>query len=62
MYEVKCSICEGMYIGKTQHTFRNIMDGHFSDPLCLLKNRQKQDSFAAHSEQHFNSTTSRTNT
>ena len=36
------------------------MDGHFSDLLCLLKNGQKSDSFAAHFVQHFNNTISRT--
>ena len=36
------------------------MDGHFSDLLHLLKNRQKSDSFSDHFEQHFNTTTSRT--
>ena len=36
------------------------MDGYFSDLLRLLKNGQKSDSFASHSEQHFNNTTSRT--
>ena len=36
------------------------MNGHFSDLLRLLKNGQKSDSFAAHFEQHFNTTTSRT--
>ena len=36
------------------------MDGYFSDLLRLLKNGQESDSFAAHSEQHFKSTTSRT--
>ena len=36
------------------------MDGHFSEILRLLKNGQKSDSFAAHSEQHFNTTTART--
>ena len=36
------------------------MDGHFSDVLRLLKNEQKDDSFAAHFVQHFNTTTSRT--
>ena len=36
------------------------MDGCFSDILRLLKNRQKYDSFATHFEQHFKSTTSRT--
>ena len=36
------------------------MDDHFSDLLRLLKNGQKSDSFAAHFEHHFNTTTSRT--
>ena len=36
------------------------MDGHLSDRLRLLKNGQKSDSFAAHFEHHFNTTTSRT--
>ena len=36
------------------------MDGHSSDLPSLLKNGQKSDSFAAHFEQHFNNTTSRT--
>ena len=36
------------------------MDGHFSNPLRLLKNGQKSDSFAAHFEQKFNTTKSLT--
>ena len=36
------------------------MDDHFYDILRLLKNRQKTDSFAAHFEQYFNTTKSRT--
>ena len=36
------------------------MDGHLSDLLRLLKNGQKSDSFAAHFEHHFDSTTSST--
>ena len=36
------------------------MDGHFSDLLCLFKNRQKSDSFAAHFEQHFKAPMSHT--
>ena len=36
------------------------MDEHFSDLFRLLKNGEKSDSFAAHFEQHFNTTTSRT--
>ena len=36
------------------------MHGHFSDLLRLIKNGQKSDSFSAHFEQHFNTTTSHT--
>ena len=36
------------------------MDGNFSYLLRLLKNGKKSDSFAAPLEQHFNTTTSRT--
>ena len=60
IYEVKCYMCDAIYIGKTQQTFKKRMDGNFSDPLCLLKNGQKSDSFAAHFEQHFNTNMSRT--
>ena len=60
IYEVKCSMCDAIYIGNTQQTFMKIMDGHFSDLQLLLKNGQKSDSFAAHFVQHFNTTTSRT--
>ena len=60
IYEVKCSTCDAIYIGNTQHTFKKRMDGHFSDLQSLLKNRQKSDSFAAHFVQNFNNTPSRT--
>ena len=53
-------MCDAIYIGNTQQTFKIRMDGHFSDLLRLLKNGEKTDSFAAHSEHHFNATTSRT--
>ena len=53
-------MCDAIYIGNTQHTFKKRMDGRFSDLQRLLKNGQKLDSFAAHFVQHFNSTTSRT--
>ena len=59
IYQVECSPCDAIYIGNTQHTFKK-MDGNFSDLLFLLKNVQKSDSFAAHFEQHFNTTMSRT--
>ena len=53
-------MCDATYIGNTHQTFKKRMDGHFSDLLRLLKNEKKPDSFAAHFEQHFESTTSRT--
>ena len=49
---------DAIYIGNTQQTFKKRMDGHFSDLQRLLKNGQKSYSFAAHFEQHFNTTTS----
>ena len=58
IYEGKCSICDAIYIGNTQQTFKKRMDSHFSNHLRLLKNGQKSDSFAAHFEHHFNSDTS----
>ena len=53
-------MCDAIYIGNTQQTFKKRMDGDFSNLLRLLKNGKKSDSFAAHFEQHFNTTTSRT--
>ena len=60
IYEVTCSMCAGIYIRNTQQTFKNIMDGHFSGLLRILKNGKKPDSFSAHFEQQFNTTASRT--
>ena len=51
-------MCDSIYIGNTQQTFNKIIGVNLSDLLRLLKNRQKQDSFAAHFEQHFKFTTS----
>ena len=51
---------DAIYIVKKQQTLKKIMDSHFSDLLRLLKNRQTLDSFDAHIEQHFNTTTSHT--
>ena len=56
--EVKLSICDAIYIGNTQQTFKKIMDGHLSDLLGILKNGKIDDSLSAHSEQHFKYTTS----
>ena len=60
IYEVKYCMCDAIYIGKTQQTFKKRLHGHISDLQRLLKNGQKSDSFAAHFVQHFNNTTSRT--
>ena len=51
-------MCDAVYIGNTQHTLKEIMGGRFFDILCLLKSRQKSDSFAANFEQKFNATIS----
>ena len=60
IYQVECSMCDAIYIGNTQQTFKKRMDAHFSDLLRLLNNGQKSYSFSAHFEQPFNTTTSRT--
>ena len=38
IYQVECSMCDAIYIGNTQQTFKKIMDGHFYNLLRLLKN------------------------
>ena len=53
-------MCDAIYIGNTQQTFKKRMDGHSFDLQCLLKNGQNSDSFAAHFVHHFNITMSRT--
>ena len=53
-------MCDAIYTGNTQQTFKKRMDGHFYDLLHLLKNGEKSDSFAAHFKQHFNTTPLRT--
>ena len=53
-------MCDAIYIGNNQQTFKERMDGHFSDLQNPLKNGQKLDSFASHFIQHFNNTTSLT--
>ena len=52
-------MCEAIYIGNTQQTFKKIMDINFFNILRLLKNGKKSDSFADNFGQHFNCTTSR---
>ena len=42
IYEVKCSTCDAIYIGNTQHTFEKKMDGRLSDLQPLLKNVKNQ--------------------
>ena len=53
-------MCDAIYIGNTQQTFKKRMDSHFSNFLRLLKNGQKPDSFAANFEQFFKTTMPRT--
>ena len=51
---------DAIYVGNKQQTLKKRMDGHFCDVQKLLKTGQKLDSFAAHYEQHLNSSRSRT--
>ena len=51
---------EAIYIGNIQEKFKKRIYGYLSNLLCLLKNGQKQDSFAAHFKHHFNATASHT--
>ena len=53
-------MCDTIYIGNTQQTLKKVMDGHLSNLLRLLNNRNKSYSFAAHFGQHFNNIMSRT--
>ena len=46
-------MCEAIYIGNTQQTFKKIMGCHFFNILFPIKNGQRSDSFAAHFKQHF---------
>ena len=41
IYKVKLCMCDDIYIGNTQQTFKKRMDGHFFDLQRLLKNGQK---------------------
>ena len=43
IYEVKCSMCEAIYIGKIQNTLQKRKENHFSDLLQLLKMDKKSD-------------------
>ena len=45
IYEVKCCMCDAIYIGNTQQTFKKIIDGHLSNLQHLLKNGQNQIHF-----------------
>ena len=56
IFGINLSLCDAIYIGNTQQTFKKIMDSHLSNVQLPLKSVQKSDSFAAHSEQHFKST------
>ena len=51
---------DDIYISNIHQTFKKMIDSHFSNLLCPLKNGQKSDSFYAHFKQHFNATTSHT--
>ena len=45
IYKVKCSMCDAIYISNTQQTFKNIMNGNFSNLLRLLKKKDKNKTY-----------------
>ena len=49
-------MCKAIYRGKIDQPIRKITDGHFYDPLRILKKRKKLESFVAHFEHHFATT------
>ena len=51
---------DAIIIGKTKQKLKKRMNGNFSDVKYIIKNGQKSDSFTAHYEQYFKSTTPRT--
>ena len=57
IYEVKCTRCDAIYIGKMQQTSKKIIDGHFSDVQHNIKTG-KIRLISAYYEQRFKSTTS----
>ena len=60
IYELKFSRCEVIYIGNIQHILKKRTDVNFSDFIRLFRNGQRSESCAAHFEQQFQPTTSRT--
>ena len=62
MYNIrsKCPICDAIYIGNTQQTFKNKNGWSFLLSPTYTQEQKKTDQFAAHFKQHFNTTTSRT--
>ena len=52
IFEVTFFLCDAIYIGHTEQTFKKITDSNFLNFQLLLKNRQELDSFAAHYIQH----------
>lgn len=53
VYKVISKICDAVYIGNTQQTFKARMNAHFNDVQQLVKNGKFSDSFARHFAQHF---------
>ena len=55
MYKVTCKLCNAVYIGNTQQSFKEQINGHFSDVQNLIMNGTVSDSFAKHFAKHFDS-------
>ena len=53
VYEVTCKLCNNCYVGNTQQTFKDRMNGHFNDVQKLVCKKVQSDSFARHFAKHF---------
>ena len=60
IYEVKCSLCDAIYIGNTQQTIKKEWAETSLISYVYSRTKKKPDSFAAHLKQHFNTTMSYT--
>ena len=53
VYKVTCTVCDKQYIGNTQQTLKERMNGHYQDVRYLVKIGKHSDSFAKHFAEHF---------
>ena len=53
VYQVRCRLCNYIYIGNTQQKFKERMAQHFNDVQQLVLHGKASDSYAKHFARHF---------